>query len=101
MSLSALSLDGEGNTPLAARRRDALLGRLPAHPGAPQALSYRTGFAKIRELREKARAALGEAFDIRDFHEAMLGSGAMPLGVLESHIDWFIEQKRSATSPRS
>ncbi len=58
-----------------------------------QALSYALGSLKILELRERARSALGERFDIRRFHDAVLGHGSMPLAVLEKHIDWFIEQE--------
>jgi len=42
------------------------------------------------ELREKARHALGPRFEVRRFHDAVMGSGAMPLSVLEEHVDWFI-----------
>jgi uncharacterized protein (DUF885 family) len=46
-------------------------------------------------LRQKAERALGSAFDLRAFHEAVLASGALPLALLEQHIDHFI-----ATTPR-
>jgi uncharacterized protein (DUF885 family) len=55
-----------------------------------QALAYKMGMRKFVELREKARQALGTRFDMRKFHEAVLGSGPLPLDVLERHIDWFI-----------
>ncbi len=58
-----------------------------------QALNYALGSLKILELRERARVALGERFDIRRFHEAVLGYGSMPLAVLDQHIDGFIEQE--------
>ncbi len=58
-----------------------------------QALSYALGSLKILELRERAREALGERFDVRRFHDAVLGNGSMPLAVLEKHVDWFIEQE--------
>jgi len=61
-----------------------------------QALAYKLGARKIRELREKARAALGPAFDVRAFHDAVLGSGAIPLSVLEQKIDGFIATRRPA-----
>jgi uncharacterized protein (DUF885 family) len=60
-----------------------------------QALGYKLGARKIRELREKARTALGPAFDVRDFHDAVLGSGALPLSVLELRIDAYIAEARS------
>ena len=58
-----------------------------------QALGYKLGCIKMFELREKAEKALGEKFDVRKYHEAILGSGAMPLNILEKHIDWFIEKE--------
>jgi uncharacterized protein (DUF885 family) len=65
-----------------------------------QALAYKMGATKIRELREKAAQSLGQSFDVRRFHDAVLGSGAMPLGVLERHVDWFIEAERVRTASR-
>jgi prolyl oligopeptidase len=67
------------------------------NPG--QALAYKIGQLKILELREAAEQALGDDFDIRDFHDALLGGGALPLEVLEIRMrDWLSEQmqKRSA-----
>ena len=62
--------------------------------GSPgQALGYKIGSIKMSELREKTEKALGEKFDIRKYHDAILGSGAMPLNILEKHIDWFIEKE--------
>jgi uncharacterized protein (DUF885 family) len=55
-----------------------------------QALAYRMGANKILELRRKAQQALGPKFDIRQFHDWVLGSGPMPLSVLEQHVDWHI-----------
>lgn len=60
-----------------------------------QALSYKMGELKIRELRTKAEAALGNQFDIRAFHDAILKNGAVPLFVLEELIDAFIEAELS------
>ena len=48
------------------------------------------GALKIQELREKAETQLGDAFDIKDFHAQVLGTGALPLPVLEEKIDRWI-----------
>lgn len=58
-----------------------------------QALAYRIGNLEILRLRRKAEDALGERFDIKAFHAAVIGSGAMPMVVLEEHIDWWIGQQ--------
>jgi len=55
-----------------------------------QAVAYQMGKRRILELRAKAQAALGERFYIRRFHEAVVGSGALPLAVLEKQVDRFI-----------
>ena len=52
-----------------------------------QALAYKLGSRTIRDLRERTRARLGARFDVRRFHDAVLGHGAMPLGVLERHLE--------------
>jgi uncharacterized protein (DUF885 family) len=59
-----------------------------------QALGYRIGYLKFLELREKAKKALGEKFDIRRFHDALLTSGSLPLTTLERHVDWFIKREK-------
>lgn len=55
-----------------------------------QATSYKVGMMKILELREKAKTALGEKFDLRDFHDVVLKNGAVPLDILERFIDSYI-----------
>ena len=59
-----------------------------------QALGYQMGKRMFLELRERAERELGENFDIRRFHEAVIRPGSMPMGVLEQHIDWFIDEER-------
>jgi uncharacterized protein (DUF885 family) len=62
--------------------------------GPGQALAYKIGQLKIIELRERAHRELGAAFDIRAFHDEVLGAGALPLDVLEARIDrWIAGQK--------
>ncbi len=63
-----------------------------------QALGYQMGKRAILGLRRKAEAELGDDFDLRRFHEAVLGPGSLPIAVLESHIDRFIEEERAASA---
>jgi len=59
-----------------------------------QALGYKIGELKIKELRAKARTALGEKFDLRRFHNALIDDGALPLTILEARIDeWIANEK--------
>jgi uncharacterized protein (DUF885 family) len=65
-----------------------MVNRHVVWPG--QATGYMIGMLKILELREKAKSALGEDFDIRDFHDAVLKNGDVPLNVLEDVVDAYI-----------
>ena len=60
-----------------------------------QATSYKIGMLKIQQLRNKAETALGDQFDIRGFHDAVLGGGAMPLPILERVVDQWIDSVRT------
>ena len=60
-----------------------------------QALAYKVGMLKILELRERAKTALGTKFDIREFHDAVLVNGAMPLAVLERVVDAYIAARKA------
>lgn len=61
-----------------------------------QATAYKVGMRKIQELRARAEGALGDKFDIRGFHDAVLGGGALPLGVLERRVDEWVAAKQAA-----
>lgn len=68
------------------------IDRYISWPG--QALSYKMGEIKIRELRAKAEKELGAQFDIRSFHDTIIGQGSLPMAVLEDVInDWIAQQK--------
>jgi uncharacterized protein (DUF885 family) len=60
-----------------------------------QALAYKIGMTKILELRELAQTELGDAFDMRRFHNVVLGSGAVPLNILEELVRNYIDETRS------
>ena len=86
------------NSALAPHNIKTEVQRYISWPG--QALAYKIGELKILELRGKAEAALGEAFDIRKFHDAVLSNGGLPLDILENQIERFIfdEKQRLAQS---
>ncbi|WP_251357879.1 DUF885 family protein [Kangiella sp. TOML190] len=83
----------EDNTALSTHNVRTEIDRYISWPG--QALSYKLGEIKIRELRAKAEQALGQDFDIRKFHDAVLGQGSVPLSVLEDQINDFIRQQKA------
>jgi uncharacterized protein (DUF885 family) len=78
------------NTSLSQANVRAEVDRYISWPG--QALSYKMGEIKIRQLRAKAEQKLGNKFDLRAFHDALLANGALPLEILEAEMDRFISK---------
>ena len=76
------------NTSLSAVNVRAEVDRYISWPG--QALAYKLGEMKILELRQRTEAALGDAFDLRSFHDVLLGQGALPLDILDTVIENYI-----------
>ena len=62
-----------------------------------QALAYKLGELKIKELRRLSQEKLGDKFDVRQFHDQILGQGALPLDVLEARVRSWIDDRRQAS----
>jgi uncharacterized protein (DUF885 family) len=80
------------NTALSLHECTTEIDRYIGWPG--QAVSYKIGELKIRELRQRAEAALDNNFDLRSFHDLILSQGAVPLFVLENMVDEWIQSKK-------
>lgn len=84
------------NTPMATADIERQIKRYYVMPG--QALSYKIGMLTILELRQRAEQALGEDYDIREFHDAVLKNGPVPMEVLEDVIDNYIQSKKDSSA---
>ena len=72
------------------------IDRYIAWPG--QALAYKMGELKLQELRSRSRQRLGAKFDLKEFHDVVLGSGALPLNILERNVNQWIADKKLHTA---
>ena len=79
------------NTALSIHEVNTETDRYISWPG--QAISYKIGEIKIRELRKKSEKKLGDKFNIRDFHEVILGEGTVTLSIMEKRVNRYIENK--------
>jgi uncharacterized protein (DUF885 family) len=79
------------NTPKSAQDITVEVDRYIVWPA--QALGYKMGELKIRALRASAERALGRTFDLRGFHDLLLGHGAVPLDVLDTHVRRWVAER--------
>jgi uncharacterized protein (DUF885 family) len=82
------------NTPVAPIDVESEIDRYIAYPG--QALSYMTGRLELERLRGHAEQTLGDRFDVKAFHDTVLGSGALPLSVLADVVEASLVEARSS-----
>jgi uncharacterized protein (DUF885 family) len=77
------------------RSRQAITSEVDRYCASPgQACGYKVGHTEIVRLRDKAKAALGARFDVRDYNDAVIQAGAVPLAVLETAVDAYIQQAK-------
>ncbi|MBY6185801.1 DUF885 domain-containing protein [Marinobacter hydrocarbonoclasticus] len=84
----------QANTGMALSDVTSEIERYIVMPG--QATAYKVGMMKILDLREKAKAELGDRFDLRDFHDVVLQNGAVPLDILERLVDRYISETQAS-----
>ena len=81
------------NSALAPHNIETELQRYIGWPG--QALAYKIGEIRLRAIRTRAETALGERFNVRDFHDALLVDGPLPLDLLDQRMDAWIESRKA------